>query len=181
MDFLMPSKEKRAVQPAGTRDTDAIGLSPRKKIAGQGKLREDIWDEDRPVKTKAVRDGAVLQDKKSAGKNVPVAESLPDREHSATSPVTIPSTSPGNVSRPRKKSATFEVTQQEAGPVRAAEQKKAKSKGTRQEQERNAGVRELGEGDKRKKGGKEKKEGKEEKMEKTPGKPSKGAKDARDD
>ncbi|MFL6715007.1 MAG: hypothetical protein ACJ8G3_01430 [Burkholderiaceae bacterium] len=177
MDFLMPRKEKRAAQPAVTRDTDAIGLSPRKKIAGQGKQREDIWDEDLPVKTKAGRDAAVLQDKKSARKNVPVAESLPDSEHSATSPVTSPSTSSGSVSKPKKKSATFEAAQQEAGPARAAEQKKAKSKGTRQEQERPADLRELGEGDKPKKGGKEKKEGKEEKMEKTPGKSSKGAKD----
>jgi hypothetical protein len=182
MDFLMPSKEKRAAQPPGTRDTDAIGLSPRKKIAKRGKQQEDISDEDLPVKMKAGMDRTVLQDRKSTRKNLPVAESLPDLPDSEPSATSQP-TSPRGVSKPKKKAATFEVTQQEAGPVRAAEKKKAKSKETRREQESNADVRKVDKGDTPKKGSKakredkEEKEEKEEKVEKTPGKASKGTKD----
>jgi hypothetical protein len=173
MDFLMPSKEKRAAQPSATLDTDAIGLSPRKKIAKQDKQREDIPDEDLPARTKAAMDRPLLQDKKSTRKHSPVAESLLDSESSATSQPT----SPRGVPKPKKKPATFEVRQQEAGPVRAGEKKKAKPKTIRHEQETNADVREIGEGDKPGKVGKDKKEGKAEKIEKKPGKTTRGTKD----
>jgi hypothetical protein len=179
MDFLMPSKEKRAAQPSATRDTDAIGLSPRKKIAKHAKQREDIPDEDLAVKTKAGVGRPVLPDKKSTRKNAPLADSLPDDESSATSQPA----SPRGISRPKKKPATFEVTQQEAGPVRAREKKKASPMAKRQGQEGNDDVQDIGEGDKPRKSGKEKKEGKEEKAERTekmakkPGKAGKGTKD----
>lgn len=179
MDFLMPSKEKRAAHPSDTLDADTIGPAARKKFAEQGWQRAENPDEDLPAETKEGMDRAVLQDRKSTRKNLPVAESLPDSEPSATSQPT----SPRGVSKPKKKSATFEVTQQEAGPVRAGEKKKAKPKAKRQEQEGNDDGREIGEGDKPRKSGKEKKEGKEEKAEKTeqmekkPGKASKGTKD----
>jgi hypothetical protein len=169
----MPSKEKRAADLSATRDTDVIGLSPRKKIAKQGKQRDDIPDAGFPHRIKADMDRSVLQDKKSTRKNLPVAENLPDNQSSATSQPT----SPASVSRQKKKPATFEVSQEEAGPVRAAEKKKAKPKAVRQEQETNADAREIGEGGKPGRVGKKKKAAKEEGMEKKPGKTTKGTKD----
>ena len=176
MDFLMPSKAKRAAPPSGTRDTDAIGLSARKKIAKHAKPREKIPDEELPAKMTPGMDGTAMQERERPRKKPPVAGSLPDSGLSATNQPTKPK----GVSRSKKKSAAFEVTQQEAGPVRAAEKKKAKSRKTGAEQEGNVDAPKTEEGDKPGKGGKEKREAKEartEKLEKTPGKASKGTKE----
>nr|WP_217344120.1 hypothetical protein [Noviherbaspirillum sp. L7-7A]MBV0878232.1 hypothetical protein [Noviherbaspirillum sp. L7-7A] len=118
-------------------------------------------------------DRPVLQDKKGNRKNSPAAESVPDSESSAPSRPT----SPASVCRQKKKRATLEVRQQEAGPVRAGEGKKAKPKAIRHEQETNADIRETGEGDKSGNVGKEKKAAKEDRIEKKPGKTAKGTKD----
>ena len=172
MDFLMPGKEKRAADPSATRDTDAIGLSPRKKIDKQGKQRDDIPVGSVPSGTKAGLDGPIPQDRKGIRKHSPAAESLPDSAFSASGQPT----SPTSVSRQKKKLATFEVNQQEAGPARVGEKKKTKAKAIRQEQQ-TSDVREAGQGDKSRKAGKEKKAVKEEKVEKMPGKTTRGTKD----
>lgn len=179
MDFLMPSKEKRAAQPSASLDTDVIGQSPRKKIARQDRQQEGIPDQDLPARTKAGMDMPVLQYKKGTRKNLPVAESLPDSGSSATGQPTTPK----GVSRPKKKPARFEARQQEAGPVRAGEEEKAKPKAIRHEPETNTDAREIGEGDKPAKAGKGKKEAKQEqaeqieKMGKKSGKTTRGTKD----
>lgn len=156
MDFLLPSKKNRAAQPSVAQDTDAIGPSPRKKIAKPAEPREKIADDNLPIKRKARMDQVVLQDEGRIREKSPGAESLPDSRLS----VTTEPTSPRAFSKPKKKSKTFETTQQEAGPVRAEEKKKAKAKATQQEHERDAGVRETRDRDTPGRSGKEKKEGK---------------------
>ncbi|WP_194714513.1 hypothetical protein [Noviherbaspirillum soli] len=176
MDFLLPGKAKRAAQPSGTRGADAIGLSPRKKIARDAKPREKVSDEGLTVEMAAGVDGTAMQERERIRKKSPIAESLPGGGHSLTNQPT----SPKAVSKPKKKSATFEVAQQEAGPVRAAEKKKAKSRATRAEEEGNIVAPEAEQGSKPKRGSEEKREAKEvrkEKREKTPGKASKGTKE----
>lgn len=162
MDFLMPGKSKGPAQPSGTRDTDAIGLSPE-KMSG----------EKPPVKRTAGTDGTAMREGERIRKNSPAAESLPDGGLSASDQPT----SPIGGSKPKKKSATYEATRQEAGPARVAEKKKAKSRSTRVDQGGGVDVPESEENDKPRKGGKEKREAKEVKTgkpEKTTGKASTG-------
>ena len=175
MDFLMPGKERRAADPSATRDIDAIGLSPRKKIAEQDRQRDDAPDDRLMTRTEGGVSGSVplLQDRKANRKNLPVAESLPNNAVSASGQPISPASGSGK----KKKPATLEMRQQEAGPVRAGEKKKAKPKAIRHEQETNAEARDVGAGDTPGKVGREKKAGKEEKTEKKPGKATKGAKD----
>lgn len=178
MDFLLPGKKNRAAQPSVAQDTDAIGPSPRKKIAKHTRSRERIVDDDLPVKRNARMDQTVLREEGRIREKSPGAVSLPDSGFS----VTTEPTSPRAVSTPKKKSKTFEATQQEAGPVRAGEKKKARSRATEQENERDAEIRETGDRNTPGKSDKEKKEGKEKKTEKTEkaakkDKASKGTKD----
>ena len=176
MDFLMPSKTKRAAQPSGTRDTDAIGLTPRKKIAKEAQPRDKVAGEKPSVKMAADMDGAAMQEGARARKKSPGAESLPDSGLSRTSQPT----SPKGGFTPKQKSPTLEVTQQDAGPARAAEKKKAISRATQADQEGSTDGPKIEEGDKPRKGGKEKGEAKEVrtgKREKTPAKVSNGTKE----
>jgi hypothetical protein len=151
MDFLTPGKTKRTAETSGARDVDAIGLSPRKKIPREAKPREMVPGDMSPVKVIAGMNGTAAQEKERIRKKSPVVESLPDSGLSLTNQLT----SPGGESRPKKKSATFEVAQQEAGPVRASQRKKPKSRGTRAEQGGNIDVANIEEGDKPRKGTKD--------------------------